>query len=148
MAEAPLPSDSLIVEIDILNIEADYDGQVDRVIDYEARIMCLEELVEEIDSRQELVINPNLPTDYALTGIYPNPFNSQTIIEYQLPKSGIANISVYDTQGRLVKSLIKQEVPAGRHRVIWNVGNESTGIYFCRYEAGGFSGTAKLVLVK
>ncbi|MCK4547289.1 MAG: T9SS type A sorting domain-containing protein [Candidatus Eisenbacteria sp.] len=84
---------------------------------------------------------------------YPNPFNPSTSIEFALPGSMNANLSIYDLQGRLVMVLVDGFQTAGVHTARWDGMNAagypvSPGVYFCTLEAGGKRQTAKLILVK
>lgn len=84
---------------------------------------------------------------------YPNPFNPITSISYDLPWQSDVILTVYDMQGREVKSLQNQSQPAGHHKVRWNgvddSGNPvSTGLYFARLLAGDYSMTIKMVYLE
>ena len=78
---------------------------------------------------------------------YPNPFNSNTMINFQLPGIVHTTITVYDLNGREVEKLIDQYIQAGNHRVTWNSSGKPAGIYYCRMTAGNYSHTVKLTLV-
>ena len=60
----------------------------------------------------------------ALDQNYPNPFNPQTTIQYHLQRPGDARISIFDLQGRLVRTLVEGARDAGPHSVIWNGTND------------------------
>ncbi|MBD3367519.1 MAG: T9SS type A sorting domain-containing protein [Candidatus Eisenbacteria bacterium] len=84
----------------------------------------------------------------------PNPFNPVTTIAYQVPSGGAdVRIEIYDVSGRLVKTLVDEHRPAGRHEVSW-VGRDASGdevasgVYFCRMNAGGEKMTRKMLLLK
>jgi hypothetical protein len=91
---------------------------------------------------------------YALRPNYPNPFNPSTKLQFSIPKSERVELSVYDVHGRLVKTLIDhQEFSPGTFAVDWDGTDENnlrvaSGIYFSRIQAGTFSATQKMVLVK
>ena len=94
------------------------------------------------------------PTGYALHPCYPNPFNPATTISYDLPEPATVNLAIYDVAGKLVQTLVAAEaVGAGRHEVVWN-GRDDTGrvaaagVYFYRLDAGGYSETRRMTLVK
>jgi hypothetical protein len=85
---------------------------------------------------------------------YPNPFNPQTTIAFEIPERQAVTIRVFDMSGRLVRELISaQPHTPGRHEVVWN-GRDDTGrqvasgVYFYRLEAGSYSETKRMVLVK
>jgi len=94
-----------------------------------------------------------IPNDIGLSANYPNPFNSSTIIEYDVPRAGNVKIDIYDITGRKIKSLIDMEQPAGRQRVIWDgTGNSgaaaASGIYFYRLKYGVTDITRMMLLIK
>ena len=89
-----------------------------------------------------------LPEDYALHNSYPNPFNPVTTISYQLPKSEFVNLSIYNTNGQLVETLINRQIQSGYHSIKWDGSNEVSGVYFYRLSAAGYSATGKCILLK
>jgi len=88
-----------------------------------------------------------LPSDYRIAA-YPNPFNPSTVIVYALPQSGHVLLRVFDLLGREVAVLKDGVVQAGTHRVMFDGSGLASGIYFARLDAGTFSQTMKLVLLK
>lgn len=89
-----------------------------------------------------------IPTEYYLSGGYPNPFNSTVRLSYGLPEDGLVSIRVYDLSGRCVEMLASSSVKAGNHSLVWDARNVSSGIYVCRLEAKGVSKSRKLILTK
>jgi predicted nucleotidyltransferase len=95
-----------------------------------------------------------LPTSFALRNNIPNPFNPNTTIRYDLPESAPVSLRIYDVAGRLVKTLRGGGVePPGFHKVVWsgrdNAGQRvASGVYFYRLDAGEYSETKKMVLIK
>ena len=85
---------------------------------------------------------------FALSQNYPNPFNPTTKIKIQLPESGRVTLIVYDVLGRKISTLVNEEKPAGSYEVNFNAPNLPTGVYFYRIEAGKYSDTKKLMLLK
>jgi len=90
---------------------------------------------------------PILPALQYLSN-FPNPFNSQTTIEYGLPEAGRVRIDIYDLLGRKVETLIDEEKQAGRHQAVWDASGYSSGVYFYRIEAGEFVDTKQMVYLK
>lgn len=89
-----------------------------------------------------------LPAAFALAQNHPNPFNPATTIEYALPADARVRLDVYDVAGRRVAQLVDGWRTAGFKSVAWNAGDRPSGIYFYRIEAGSFSQTKRMVLVK
>ncbi|MBT8400107.1 MAG: T9SS type A sorting domain-containing protein [Rhodothermia bacterium] len=95
-----------------------------------------------------------LPSDYKLFDNYPNPFNPSTTIGFELPLDKNVNVRIYDVSGRLVKTLIdNQLLSAGTHEVTWSGRNESgfpvaSGTYIYALEYGNFRQAKEMVLIK
>jgi mannan endo-1,4-beta-mannosidase len=93
------------------------------------------------------------PTSYRLVGNVPNPFNPATNISFDVPEVSHVTVRVYSPTGRLVRTLVDDEVDPGRHEVMWN-GRDSggrfvgSGVYLCFMEAGGSHHRLKMVLLK
>jgi hypothetical protein len=86
-------------------------------------------------------------------GNYPNPFNPQTTISYELGASAPVELAVYDIRGRKVRSLVRGEVQAGYQSVTWNGTDDSgrtvaSGVYFYRLRVGDKIVTRRMVLVR
>ena len=101
-------------------------------------------------------ITPNdnvLPAEYSLGNNYPNPFNPITKFTYNLPEDVRVSITVYDIQGRAVKTLVDSEQSAGYKSIQWNATNSagapvSAGLYFYRIQSSNFSQTKKMIFLK
>ncbi|MCB5265732.1 MAG: carboxypeptidase regulatory-like domain-containing protein [Candidatus Cloacimonetes bacterium] len=89
----------------------------------------------------------------ALKGNYPNPFNPETTISFSVKDAGPVNIEIYNVKGQLVKKLVNDVKAAGEHTVVWN-GNDnngravSSGVYYYKMNAGKFSSTKKMIMMK
>jgi hypothetical protein len=95
----------------------------------------------------------NLASEFTLSAVYPNPFNPQTKIDYQLPKESRVVLRVFNIKGELVRTLADKLVRAGRYSVVWD-GKDMTGAavpsgtYFYQITAGDFVQTRTMVLLK
>ncbi len=95
----------------------------------------------------------NLPTEYQLSHNYPNPFNPETTIKYQLPKPGFVTLKIYNMLGQAVRTLVAEEKKAGYYQIIWD-GRDSqgqvvaNGIYLYQLKAGNFEKTRKMIMLK
>jgi hypothetical protein len=79
---------------------------------------------------------------------YPNPFNPVTSIKYSLPQNQFVKINVYDVSGKLVNELVNGFKLAGEHNVNFNALSLPSGIYFYELQAGEFTDTKKMMLIK
>jgi hypothetical protein len=91
---------------------------------------------------------PFIPTHFALLPPAPNPFNPSTTLSYELPVSSYVTLKIYDTAGRRITTLVKDWIPVGTHTATFDGGNLASGIYLAKLEAGAFTQTQKLVLLK
>jgi hypothetical protein len=99
-----------------------------------------------------------LPASFQLVQNYPNPFNPSTIIKYELPKSSVVRLSVYDILGREVSVLVNERRDAGVHEVKFSArggsasggggSNLASGVYFYRLQAGTYVETKRLLLLR
>jgi hypothetical protein len=90
-----------------------------------------------------------LPKRFALEQNYPNPFNPSTDIKFQLPIQSYVTIKVYDLLGKEIVALMNNEKKdAGYYDVKFDASNLASGLYFYKIEAGTFTDTKKMVLVK
>jgi hypothetical protein len=96
-------------------------------------------------------VNPSgseLPKVYSLSQNYPNPFNPVTKINFALPKQGFVSLKIYDVLGREVRNLVSEVKSAGTYSVDFNASEFSSGIYFYKLEADGFSDIKRMMLIK
>ncbi|MCF7796925.1 MAG: FG-GAP-like repeat-containing protein [Lentisphaeria bacterium] len=89
-----------------------------------------------------------LPTEFALRNIYPNPFNPTATVDFALPEPAEVSIVIYNILGQQVTTLVNTQLPAGYHKVRWHGENAAAGIYFCRMQVANFSQTRKILLLK
>ncbi|MBN1293197.1 MAG: T9SS type A sorting domain-containing protein [Candidatus Latescibacteria bacterium] len=89
-----------------------------------------------------------VPKQSGLTGNYPNPFNPNTTICFDLPKQSQVSLRIYSLSGQLVQKLVDGMLSAGSHKVTWHPEYASTGIYLYVLEAQGLRQTDKMVLLK
>ncbi len=98
------------------------------------------------------VENPSLdlaPLTFDLLPCFPNPFNSTTVISFDLPASGDVKLAVYDITGREVQVLGTGHWALGKHSVVWNADGCVSGVYFIRLMADGrWLMARKVVLMK
>jgi hypothetical protein len=98
-------------------------------------------------------LTTGLPDDFALSQNYPNPFNSRTNISFSMPEPGMAELKIFDILGRQIKTLVSEELPAGRHIINWDCANAdgkpiAAGIYFYVLDVGNFHESKKMLYLK
>lgn len=84
---------------------------------------------------------------------HPNPFNSGTIIEFTLPRSGFTEITILNVLGEVIAKPLSKTLSAGEHQIHWdgkdsNGRSTATGVYFYRVTSGDFSETKKMILLE
>lgn len=89
-----------------------------------------------------------LPTSYAFYQNYPNPFNSKTIIRFEIPQSDYVDLSVYNTLGIKVETVIKKELSKGIYEFVFDASRVSSGLYFYTISAGVHRITKKMNYLK
>ncbi|MBD3258197.1 T9SS type A sorting domain-containing protein [candidate division GN15 bacterium] len=89
-----------------------------------------------------------LPGDFALHQNYPNPFNPSTEIAFSLPEASEVRLDVFNIAGQKVTTLVDGTLEAGHHTVTWDGSDLASGVYLYRLDAGTYSATKKMVLLK
>lgn len=89
-----------------------------------------------------------VPRNFKVYQNYPNPFNPSTLIMYELPENVFVTLKVYDILGREMQELVCENQNAGDHSVILNGRTFSSGVYFYRLQAGSYSSTKEMLLIK
>ena len=140
---------------------AEVDGALDKqaltlkmlvdseLIDLDTEILS-GELVYETDALAVVEISTDavIPTDFAITSAYPNPFNSVMRIGYALPEAADVRLSVYDVTGRLVTELVRGRMQIGMHTAVLDGADLASGVYLIRLDAAGKTSQIKVALVK
>ncbi|MFQ3599483.1 MAG: T9SS type A sorting domain-containing protein [Chloroherpetonaceae bacterium] len=102
----------------------------------------------QVEYSTVIEVDAGLPKQFALEQNYPNPFNPTTLITYQLPVASEVSLKIYDALGREVATLVNGRQEAGLYNQTFNAATLSSGIYFYRLQAGNFTATKKMMLVK
>ena len=89
-----------------------------------------------------------MPTEIALNGSYPNPFNPSTTISFNIPADMHVSLVIYDINGRMVSELVNGMRSANEYNVVWNANQNASGVYFVKLAAGNSVHTQKIMLVK
>ncbi|HEY5125488.1 MAG TPA: SBBP repeat-containing protein [Ignavibacteria bacterium] len=103
-------------------------------------------------------VGNEIPANFSLYQNYPNPFNPTTKIRFEIPAtlsfphapSGnpYIRLAVFDITGREIATLVNEFLQPGSYKVTFDGSNLPSGIYFCKLQAGGFTETKKIVLLK
>ncbi|HQY21924.1 MAG TPA: T9SS type A sorting domain-containing protein [Ignavibacteria bacterium] len=94
-------------------------------------------------------ISSSVPDGYSLDQNFPNPFNPSTTINFSIPVTGKVNLTVYNSLGKEVATLVNENLAAGSYSSEFTAASDLTsGIYFYTITSGNFSDTKKLMLVK
>jgi len=89
-----------------------------------------------------------LPGNVGLINNYPNPFNAQTRILFQLNQTSEVILTIYDILGRKVDIIEAGERQPGSHSILWDADRKPSGIYFARLTTNGKTDIVKMVLLK
>ncbi len=84
---------------------------------------------------------------------YPNPFNPETTITYSVKDASPVSIEIYNAKGQLVKTLVNEHKASGNYSIVWSGRDNnnqavSSGVYFYKMQAGKYSSTKKMILMK
>ncbi len=89
-----------------------------------------------------------LPTKFELAQNYPNPFNPETNIKFSVPNEGFVSLKVFDVTGKEVLTGVNEVLRRGFYNLLLDASHLSSGVYFYRLSANGFSKVMKMVLIK
>jgi hypothetical protein len=95
----------------------------------------------------KMLIN-EIPLTYKLFQNYPNPFNPATTIKFSILKNEHVSLKIYNSLGEEIAELVSEILAAGFYSCEWNTENLSSGIYFYKLDAGNFTDTKKMILLK
>ena len=89
-----------------------------------------------------------VPFDFALEQNYPNPFNPNTMIRFSVPQNSMVNIKVYNIVGQEVAEIVNDVKTSGRYEISFEANGLASGIYLVKMQAGDFTSTIKMTLLK
>lgn len=102
------------------------------------------QIITDVSNSHEVLFTQN----FQLSQNYPNPFNPSTTISFHVPFRSFVTLKIFDCLGREIVKLASEEFSSGNYSREWNAINLPNGVYFYRLQAGSFSETKKLVLLK
>ncbi len=88
------------------------------------------------------------PVNFNLSQNYPNPFNPTTTIRFSVSQPSYVTLKIFDVVGKGVETLVSEEKTPGSYEVRFDASRLSSGVYFFRFQAGGFSSVRKMVFAK
>ncbi len=95
------------------------------------------------------IIHENIQAnEFFLSPAYPNPFNSSTVISFNLPQQEYVQLNIYSISGERIKTLVNTEMSAGFHQATWNADEVTSGVYFFSIETKNFLQSRKVILMK
>jgi len=94
------------------------------------------------------ISNENTPVQFKLNQNYPNPFNPKTTISFELPVKSDVKITILDINGKLVETIMNNEMQAGSHEITWDAASYASGVYFYKMETGSYLDVKKMMLIK
>ena len=134
---------------------SNYNGNVYvgiQCVSNDAWIFMLDDFL--VTGRPQSGDDPNAPVVATeLHGNYPNPFNPETTISFSVKDKGHVKVDIYNVKGQLVKTLVNGNMNSGKYDIVWNgrdnAGNAvSSGVYFYKMNAGKYSSTKKMIMMK
>ena len=139
-----------------IEMEATYLNNTDEIVEF--GLLSVDEMMivfglyftgEQLNND----VQNTLPQSPLLHSNFPNPFNPNTLLRYDLPQSGMVNITIHDMTGRKIKTLVNSAQSAGYKTIQWNGTNDnnksvSAGLYLYTIQTGNFTQTKKMVLLK
>jgi hypothetical protein len=93
-------------------------------------------------------LEKEIPTRFVLRNNYPNPFNPATNIEFSIPVQTYVRLSIFNTLGQKVATLVDEFKPAGNYKASFNASSIPSGTYFYKLEAGSYTATKKMLVLK
>lgn len=108
-----------------------------------------EKIISILGSTNPLRLEKNIsPNNFNVLKAYPNPFNAQTLIQFETDVKQKILLEIFDLNGYLIKTILNKVQPAGIHKINWIAGDISSGIYFVKLTTESLSESKKIMLIK
>ncbi len=128
-------------------------GTIRGLVDYSYDLFAINPVSpSDIDPNQDND-NEAIEVPQFVVNNYPNPFNPETTINFNLPEAGNTTLEIYNVRGQKITTLINERLNADQHEVTWNGTDESgknvtSGVYFYKINSGRYTATKKMILLK
>ena len=119
-----------------------------KLFEYSGEINIISTIVADWYDSDISVSATQVPDEYILGKVYPNPFNPVTNVSFALPEDGHVSVEIYNVKGQLIDSIFNGFMYAGEYHFNWNAEGFVSGTYFINMNAGSYSSSQKLMLVK
>ncbi|MCJ7812841.1 T9SS type A sorting domain-containing protein, partial [bacterium] len=111
------------------------------------------DVIFEISIETGVGSEEEIPSTYHLFQNFPNPFNPETVIQYQLPKNDHVVLQIFDIRGSVVRILVEDQINAGVYKVLWDGKDQqgmlvSSGVYFVEIRTDQFIQHRKMILIR
>ena len=125
----------------IKGIIFDFDGVIAESVNVK-----IQEMLDNMGLAAEY--NSNVPYNYEITNLYPNPFNPVLYINFDIAWSGNTHVNILDISGNYIATLHSGFLHSGSHKLRWNAQSLPSGVYLVSLKLGDQSLTEKVVLLK
>ena len=105
--------------------------------------LSYKQIITDVSNEKEGIVK-----EYSLAQNFPNPFNPNTTIRYQISDIRHVIISIYNSLGEKVSTVVDEVIEPGKHEVVFDASKLSSGIYFYKITAGDFLQIKKMILIK
>jgi hypothetical protein len=135
--------------VKVYDIDIRIKDETGKIVD--AALESGEELTINSISVNKLLVHSeevNVPEEYTLEQNYPNPFNPNTKIKFAIPKESFVRLSIYNTLGELISTLVAKQMNPGYYEYEYVASKLPSGVYLYSLKAGDFVETKKMILIK
>ena len=132
------------------NVFIDHEMKVHAILDTLYSAGTVNDKIQEMLNNMGLAAeyNSNVPYNYEITNLYPNPFNPVLYINFNIAWPGITHVNILDISGNYIETLHSGFLHSGSHKLRWNAQSLPSGVYLVSLKSGDQSLTEKVVLLK
>jgi len=132
------------------SFKMDYNGEIQQLtnVDITTTNPVVFQTTQLAKKAAQIIADSEVPTEYNLLNNYPNPFNPNTQIKYQLPDKSFVTVKIYNVMGQEINTLVNQIKEPGTYQLTFGGDQLSSGIYYCILKANDYRETIKMILLK